>query len=94
MEEVYRHPPFDPRRLKPTELDPVIGPIDRAFGSDFRIETAEGWYVERRGLGDVEGESIESRPFPSVVKAQRPGGFSSPALSTDGSVVWWMAWPS
>ena len=36
MEEVYRHPPFDPRRLKPTELDPVVGAIDRAFGSNFR----------------------------------------------------------
>ena len=78
MEEVYRHPPFDPRRLKPTELDPVVGPIDRAFGTNFRIETSEGWYVERRGLGAVEGESIESRPFPSVVKAQRTGWFLEP----------------
>jgi hypothetical protein len=78
MEEMYRHPPFDPRRLKPTELDPVVGPIDRAFGSEFRIETTEGWFVERRGLGDVQGESIESRPFPSVVKAQRTGWFLEP----------------
>jgi hypothetical protein len=78
MEEMYHHPPFDPRRLKPTELDPVVGPIDRAFGSEFRIETTEGWFVERRGLGDVQGESIESRPFPSVVKAQRTGWFLEP----------------
>ena len=78
MEEVYRHPPFDPRRLKPTELDPVVGPLDRDFGTNFRIETSEGWYVERRGLGAVKGESIESRPFPSVVKAQRTGWFLEP----------------
>ncbi len=78
MEELYRHPPFDPRRLKPTELDPVVGPIDRAFGSNFRIETAEGWFVERRGLPDTGGDDLESRAFPSVVKAQRMGWFLEP----------------
>lgn len=78
MEEVYRHPPFDPRRINPAELQPVIGPIDRAFGSDFRIETVEGWFVERRGLPEVKSRALETRSFPSVVKAQRTGWFLEP----------------
>lgn len=78
MEEVYRHPPFDPRRLNPSELKPVTGTIDRTFGSDFRIETAEGWFVERRGLPDADAGALETRPFPSAVKAQRTGWFLEP----------------
>ena len=78
MEELYRHPPFDPRRLNPMELDPVKGPIDRKFGADLRIETEEGWFVERRGLGASPAAVIEDRPYPSVVKAQREGWFLEP----------------
>ena len=78
MEEVYRHPPFDPRRLNPSELEPVTGIIDRTFGANFRIETAEGWFVERRGLPNADAGALESRPFPSAVKAQRTGWFLEP----------------
>ena len=78
MEEVYRHPPFDPRRLDASELEPVTGVIDRRFGANVRIETSEGWFVERRGLADVDDGALESRPFPSAVKAQRSGWFLEP----------------
>ncbi|MBD40516.1 MAG: hypothetical protein CMB11_09170 [Euryarchaeota archaeon] len=78
MEELYRHPPFDPRRLNPKELDPVKGTIDRDFGANLRIETEEGWFVERRGLDAVAPAAIEDRPYPSVVKAQREGWFLEP----------------
>ena len=78
MEEHYRHPPFDPRRLNPTALEPVSGPVDRRFGANLRIETEEGWFVERVGLDDVDHEALEFRPFPSVVRAQREGWFLEP----------------
>jgi len=78
MKELYRHPPFDPRRLNAKELAPVQGPIDRNFGANLRIETEEGWFVERRGLNDLAEDALESRPFPSVVPAQRQGWFLEP----------------
>lgn len=78
MEELYRHPPFDPRRLNPKELDPVKGAIDREFGANLRIEAEEGWFVERRGLDAIAAGAIEDRPYPSVVKAQREGWFLEP----------------
>ena len=80
MEEVYRHPPFDPRRLKPTELDPVIGPIDRALVRTFELKPQKVGMSSGEDLATSRANPLNRGRIPASSRLSAPDGFSSPPL--------------
>ena len=73
-----RYPPFESRRLNPSHLPMVEAATSSNVGGDLKIESSDGWLIER-SVGRAHcGGDVDEEAWPRVVTTQREGWYLQP----------------